>query len=51
MRDVLPELLAWWRSGADTVLATVVGAWQSAPRPPGARRVEVLAFAYVQPEP
>jgi len=23
----------------------------TAPRPPGARRVEVLAFAYVRPEP
>ena len=25
MRDVLPELLEWWRSGDDVALATVVG--------------------------
>src|SRR5918999_4968609 len=36
MRDVLPELLDWWRSGDDAVLATVVGTWRSAPRQPGA---------------
>src|ERR687893_865220 len=36
MRDVLPELLDWWRSGDDVVLATVVGTWRSAPRQSGA---------------
>ncbi len=36
MRDVLPELLPWWRSGATIGLATVVGTWRSAPRQPGA---------------
>src|SRR5918997_5922370 len=36
MRDVLPELLDWWRSGDDVALATVVGTWRSAPRQPGA---------------
>ncbi|MFG2075126.1 XdhC family protein [Nonomuraea maritima] len=36
MRDVLPEIMRWWRSGAGFGLATVVGTWSSAPRPPGA---------------
>src|SRR5918998_2439539 len=36
MREVLPELLGWWRSGDDAALATVVATWQSAPRQPGA---------------
>ena len=36
MREVLTELLDWWRSGGDVALATVVGTWQSAPRQPGA---------------
>src|SRR5689334_9317 len=36
MRDVLPELLAWWRSGATVGVGTVVATFQSAPRPPGA---------------
>ncbi|NUR82959.1 MAG: XshC-Cox1 family protein [Nonomuraea sp.] len=36
MRDVLPEILRWWRSGAGFGLATVVATWSSAPRPPGA---------------
>lgn len=36
MRDVLPRLLDWWRSGDRSVLATVVGTWRSAPRQPGA---------------
>src|ERR671916_7081 len=36
MRDALPELLDWWRSGDDAVLATLVGTWRSAPRQPGA---------------
>ncbi|TDD54211.1 XdhC/CoxI family protein [Nonomuraea terrae] len=36
MRDVLPEIMEWWRSGTRFGLATVVGTWSSAPRPPGA---------------
>ncbi len=36
MRDVLPELLAWWRSGETVGVGTVVATFQSAPRPPGA---------------
>ena len=35
-RDVLPALLARWRAGEACALATVVGTWSSAPRPPGA---------------
>ncbi|MEU8398663.1 XdhC/CoxI family protein [Nonomuraea sp. NPDC048892] len=36
MRDVLPEIMKWWRSGLKFGLATVVGTWSSAPRQPGA---------------
>src|SRR5215510_15491269 len=36
MRDVLGDLVAWWRSGATVGMATVVGTWKSAPRQPGA---------------
>lgn len=36
MRDVLDELLEWWRSGAPIGLATVVATSSSAPREPGA---------------
>lgn len=36
MRDVLPELLEWWRSGETVGVGTVVATFQSAPRPPGA---------------
>ncbi|HEU4810847.1 MAG TPA: XdhC/CoxI family protein [Nocardioides sp.] len=36
MREVLPELLAWWRAGATVGVGTVVATFQSAPRPPGA---------------
>jgi xanthine dehydrogenase accessory factor len=36
MRDVLDELLGWRRAGQPVGLATVVGTWKSAPRPPGA---------------
>ena len=36
MRDVIDELLGWWRSGDPVGMATVVGTWRSAPRPPGA---------------
>src|SRR3954452_21360851 len=36
MREVLPELLAWWRAGETVGVGTVVATFQSAPRPPGA---------------
>jgi xanthine dehydrogenase accessory factor len=36
VRDVLAELLPWWRGGDRCALATVVGTWRSAPRQPGA---------------
>ncbi|MBO0679093.1 XdhC family protein [Mycolicibacterium sp. S2-37] len=36
MREVLDELLPWWRAGESVGLATVVATFRSAPRPPGA---------------
>ncbi|HET8769203.1 MAG TPA: XdhC family protein, partial [Pedococcus sp.] len=36
MRDVMGELLQWWRAGATVGVGTVVGTWRSAPRQPGA---------------
>ena len=36
MREVLPELMAWWRDGKAIGVGTVVGTWRSAPRPAGA---------------
>ncbi len=36
MREVLPELLAWWNAGETVGVGTVVATFQSAPRPPGA---------------
>ncbi|MDQ3627366.1 MAG: XdhC family protein [Actinomycetota bacterium] len=36
MRDVMQELMAWWRAGETIGVGTVVGTWQSAPRPAGA---------------
>jgi len=36
VREVLPELMAWWRDGQTVGVGTVVGTWRSAPRPPGA---------------
>ena len=36
MREVLPELLDWWREGESVGVGTVVATWRSAPRPPGA---------------
>jgi xanthine dehydrogenase accessory factor len=36
MRDVLPELRAWWEHGGEVGVASVVGTFRSAPRPPGA---------------
>ena len=36
MREVLPELMSWWRDGMTIGVGTVVGTWRSAPRPAGA---------------
>src|SRR3954449_2781475 len=36
MREVLSELLSWWRAGESVGVGTVVATFQSAPRPPGA---------------
>ena len=36
MRDVLPELMAWWDAGETVGVGTVVATFQSAPRLPGA---------------
>ena len=36
MREVLDELLAWYRAGETVGMGTVVATFESAPRPPGA---------------
>ena len=36
MREVLPELMQWWRAGETVGVGTVVATFQSAPRPAGA---------------
>lgn len=36
MRDVLRELVDWWRSGEEVAMGTVVATWRSSPRQPGA---------------
>ncbi|GAB97549.1 xanthine dehydrogenase accessory factor [Kineosphaera limosa] len=36
MREVLAELLGWWRDGHTVAVGTVVATWRSAPRPAGA---------------
>src|SRR5689334_21314294 len=36
MREVMPELLTWWRAGDSVAVGTVIATFQSAPRPPGA---------------
>lgn len=36
MRDVMADLLQWWKSGEAVGLGTVVGTFRSAPRPAGA---------------
>jgi xanthine dehydrogenase accessory factor len=36
MREVLPELMRWWREGKTIGVGTVVATFRSAPRPPGA---------------
>jgi len=36
VRDVLPELMQWWRAGESVGVGTVVATFRSAPRPAGA---------------
>jgi xanthine dehydrogenase accessory factor len=36
VREVLPELMRWWRDGRTVGVGTVVATFRSAPRPPGA---------------
>src|SRR6478752_4641984 len=36
MREVLPELMKWWRDGRTTGVGTVIATWRSAPRQAGA---------------
>ncbi len=36
MREVLPELMEWWRAGRTVGVGTVVATFRSAPRPAGA---------------
>ena len=36
MREVLDELMSWWRAGESVGVGTVVATWRSAPRPAGA---------------
>jgi xanthine dehydrogenase accessory factor len=36
VREVLEELVGWWRAGETVGMGTVVATFQSAPRPPGA---------------
>jgi len=36
VREVLDELLGWWRAGTTVGMGTVVATFESAPRPPGA---------------
>jgi len=36
VREVLDELMAWWRAGDSIGVGTVVATWRSAPRPAGA---------------
>jgi len=36
MREVLPDLVRWWREGRSVGVGTVVATFRSAPRPPGA---------------
>jgi xanthine dehydrogenase accessory factor len=36
VREVLEDLMQWWRAGDEVGMGTVVATWRSAPRPPGA---------------
>ena len=39
MREILNELLPWWRDGKTVGMGTVVATWRSAPRPAGASMI------------
>ncbi|GLY29631.1 XdhC/CoxI family protein [Kineosporia sp. NBRC 101731] len=39
MRDLIDELSAWWETGENVAVATVVATWNSAPRQPGSALV------------
>ncbi|MGD9959196.1 XdhC family protein [Nocardioides sp.] len=39
MREVLDELMTWWKAGDTVALGTVVATFQSAPRPAGASMI------------
>src|SRR6478609_6824709 len=39
MREILDDLLAWWRAGHTVGMGTVVATFQSAPRLPGASMI------------
>lgn len=39
MREILGELLPWWRDGKTVGMGTVVATFRSAPRPPGASMI------------
>jgi len=45
MRDVLRELVAWWREDVPVGMATVVRTWRSSPRQPGATMLVGAAIA------
>ena len=45
MRDVLPELMRWWRAGESVGVGTVVATFRSAPRPAGASMLVVASVA------
>jgi xanthine dehydrogenase accessory factor len=51
MRDVLDELVGWWRAGEPVAVATVVATFRSAPRPPGATMLVGPASAGGQSDP
>jgi len=36
VREVLPDLMRWWREGKSVGVGTVIATFRSAPRPPGA---------------
>ncbi|MFC5729370.1 MULTISPECIES: XdhC family protein [Nocardioides] len=39
MREVMPELVDWWRTGNRVAVGTVVATFRSAPQPPGASMI------------
>ncbi|WP_310963934.1 XdhC family protein [Nocardioides terrisoli] len=51
MREVLPEVLSWRRSGETVALSTVVATFSSAPREPGAAMLVGTGGSAVGPSP